>query len=523
MSPPLRNQECGEDGGAISASAEHVRDQPPQSSPAYRCEHSSSVHGGDNNGLSAEAQTVSGNISGGVISPTLQKCEGPSEQAQSVVLKSPSIGAVLSDNSDDMREIIPPEWENDQEAPRCYAAEMAARREVSDVDSHTFESGGTLDAEEIVVSWRHDARPSVADTAGDVVASSTSTFEGVEPTGFAVHRCPQPKSANMHLPGLHQADKDDTLAELLLECLYAEGVDIQALPPEKRNIAFPVLRSGAQAERLHGVVGRQHQPALFERLVPRQDLLLSISREQFQLSRSSRDGRPQLTCLFGRCVCIGGRPLSTGEVVPLQEGDQVGFGGSVCGSPVFLIFKVVFKTRRLMKMEGEHSAADHEATATSVPAPWSAKSISILECVYAAGAELGKLPWNAKVIVLPPNRTVEIGRSHQFGFFERLLCCEAHWLRFMSRNHYRLQLASVLAGNSCNAWVEVSVLPTERLGINVESMSTSIVLARGRPLTENGRETLAEGDTLTFAAVREEGGQPKKFLEFEVKSLLKAL
>jgi hypothetical protein len=81
------------------------------------------------------------------------------------------------------------------------------------------------------------------------------------------------------LHGEHIQGGGDQLAEVTLECLHADGLDVSSWPQHLRMVAFqPTLLPWA------GTLGRQHQPGFFEKLVPNQELHMQISRSHFELT-----------------------------------------------------------------------------------------------------------------------------------------------------------------------------------------------------------------------------------------------
>mmetsp|Transcript_40167 Transcript_40167/g.72280 ORF Transcript_40167/g.72280 Transcript_40167/m.72280 type:complete len:362 (+) Transcript_40167:45-1130(+) len=86
------------------------------------------------------------------------------------------------------------------------------------------------------------------------------------------------------------ADTSQQLAEVVLECVEADGVDPSKVPKEERALAFKV-KPGDPAF-LYCKIGRQHQPEFFERMVPVKENLTSISRTHFELNYEDDGSNP---------------------------------------------------------------------------------------------------------------------------------------------------------------------------------------------------------------------------------------
>merc|ERR1712187_97878 len=66
---------------------------------------------------------------------------------------------------------------------------------------------------------------------------------------------------------------------------------------------------------------------------------------------------------------------------------------------------------------------------------------AVLECVKSAGCDPMKLASDERVIAIPLEEPVDVGRHHQPpNFFEQLLRGDNRWLTFISRTHCRLLL-----------------------------------------------------------------------------------
>jgi len=288
------------------------------------------------------------------------------------------------------------------------------------------------------------------------------------------------------------------IAEVILECIHACGIDLSSLPPERCAIAFSIDQCGNGFRKL---VGRAHQPCFFETLVPREELLLCISRSHFELNWSPSQSEAKLTRESKAPLSIGGSMVAIGKMVPVVDGTLVNFHvlGELDVETSFLVLRVMLRSRRAVQLEGEHPATvSTQQDGASMPCRGNSILVgATLECVSAVGSDLDKCPPAAKVLGLVLDQWVEVGRSSQPSFFEQLLRTEPNWLNYISRRHLRVQL--------CSSDDEVCVL-------SVQNLSANIVYIQGRPLMKNQYETMSPGDIISFAAMASD--KEVRFLEF---------
>ncbi|CAE8706464.1 unnamed protein product [Polarella glacialis] len=129
------------------------------------------------------------------------------------------------------------------------------------------------------------------------------------------------------------AREDARLAEVVLECTYSTGVDVDTLPLKHKCLA---LRAGEAP----WAVGRQQQPNLFARLVPDEATRTLISRSHVVLSWDGQTLR--LKKLSPNNVQLNGRPVQMGEEVPVTDGSCMIFCGRDNASPI-LSFNILLR------------------------------------------------------------------------------------------------------------------------------------------------------------------------------------
>mmetsp|Transcript_70089 Transcript_70089/g.188773 ORF Transcript_70089/g.188773 Transcript_70089/m.188773 type:complete len:284 (+) Transcript_70089:1-852(+) len=260
-------------------------------------------------------------------------------------------------------------------------------------------------------------------------------------------------------------------------------------------MAFAVDSRGG---RWSGQVGRQHQPDLFTLLILNKEHMSSVSRTHFEVQLpEGPEGPACLKKLSGNPLLVDDRPVAQNEAVPLQDGARIGFTGTSESDPTFLEFRLYLRSRQQVQAEGPHPSLrqgehvqpslQHAATGVRSGAPIAA----VLECVTSVGTDLQMLGAEARAIPLPLDDKVEVGRSQQTGFFEKLLEADPSWLGFISRSHCRVQLLrSVPSPQQAGG----------QLMLKVENLSTNPVFICGRPLQKGWADTLPEGGVLSLRA-----------------------
>jgi len=358
-------------------------------------------------------------------------------------------------------------------------------------------------------------------------------------TGPKLVRPPVPTagSAGISAAPQHPLDVHHQLAEIELLCICADGVDLTLLPAEGRSLVLPVtLPPPGAGPGWRAAVGRQHQPDLFEFLVPSKEQLARISRTQLVLARESLADALTLTRLSANALFVDDRPLAPGDTVPLLDRMRVGFAVAPGTDPrQTLVFSVVCRSLAQVRAKGlcSTAAAALQLGAGGAPQPqqppqapqapplWAQSRdgvpAAVLDCVKAIGADPTALPMEQRVIALPVDAPVEVGRQHQMAFFERLLQADPSWLSFISRTHCRVRLSldtPLPSGGSLASHSTIQSTGTT-CSLWIENLSANPVFVSGRPLGKGHTDVLVEGGKLAFVAKRE--GEETTFIEFTVR------
>mmetsp|Transcript_11176 Transcript_11176/g.32202 ORF Transcript_11176/g.32202 Transcript_11176/m.32202 type:complete len:787 (+) Transcript_11176:41-2401(+) len=281
---------------------------------------------------------------------------------------------------------------------------------------------------------------------------------------------------------------EDSVAEVVFECVYAKGVDASALPPRQRAWGFAV---GAQQGRFVIGVGRQCQQHFFEALLPGRSELASISRKHFEMILTA--GGSSEPIMVKRCsdnpMVVDSRQLDKDASAPLRSGSSIGFLGGF-GQPPFLVLRVLRRSVGDVARFGAHPCA-HGPTLS--PAPPVSLVVEAerpcLECTYAQGqgAALSTMPWALRSIPLPdPGQSMTLGRQDQHGFLDHLLRAEPGWLAFLSRRHCRLTVPPIGSGSNWR--------------LTVENLSSNVVCVAGKVIAKGQESSMADGDSLVFVA-----------------------
>lgn len=302
---------------------------------------------------------------------------------------------------------------------------------------------------------------------------------------------------------MRSANNKEQLIDLVFECVAADGLDLGKLPLSAKVLTFPVdLRRG----RFVAILGRQHQPELFESLVRRPDRLVCISRCHIELSLDPRPGaQTMLKRLSGNPVTVNGQSMAKDVTMPVHSGANVAMSSHVLDEPPFLTFRLLLRSRDDVAREGPHAAPrvqrslDFEAGADGARERTPpVMTCALLECSHAQGLQLAssRLRPEAWKIELPSSGdSVEVGRQHQVGFFERLLKAEPQWLPFISRSHLRLNLLPHAEDKRPSV-----------LRLQVHNLSANVVLVSGQPLYRGQSSIVFEGGSLSFVARLRGGG-----------------
>lgn len=316
------------------------------------------------------------------------------------------------------------------------------------------------------------------------------------------------------VPPPSTAPTSQQLAEVVLECTLAEGVDLGAIPVDRRAIAFTVDPSKG---RLSFTVGRQHQPDFFDTVVRKKERLSSISRSHFELAWEPPAACPILRKLSGNPLLIDDHPVGSSEAPKVPDGARIGFTGTTDDAPRFLVLRVTLRSRGAVATEGAHPAIMLALQKKSTMPGYGSMAptvrqttsvVAVLECVYSVGGDPSNLRPDSRAIAIALNEPVDIGRQHQpANFYETLLQADTRWLTFISRSHCRGVLQRVGDGYETDpsSWA-----------LRIENLSSNVILVGGRPLAKGKSESIKEGGTLDFVAVMPGEGE-SKFLRFVLR------
>jgi len=112
-----------------------------------------------------------------------------------------------------------------------------------------------------------------------------------------------------------------------LECIYASGLAPEAflaLPSVMRKMSF-ALAPGLPAM----LIGRQHQPEMFEAMLGRENSLLAfVSRNHFRLE-VGESGTVKVTNMSQNIAVVAQRPLHQNDGVEVVDGDTLSFAHTV--------------------------------------------------------------------------------------------------------------------------------------------------------------------------------------------------
>jgi len=293
------------------------------------------------------------------------------------------------------------------------------------------------------------------------------------------------------------------LAESVLECVHASGVDLTGMPLKHRCV---VLQAGEST----WTVGRQQQPNLFARIVPDEALRTVISRSHvlFTLEKSAL----RMKKLSPNTVLVNGQPIQQQDLV-ITQGAQIGFCGQD-NATAFLVFSVLLreggavpKTRPMQPPPNPDVQHSTDKMQSQAPAWWFAGPHTpySLVCVLAWGFDIAAQPLQAKSIGLPADARLTVGRVHQPGFFEGVLGTEAaqRYLCCVSRSH-----------------LEVAATPGAPPGcFDVTNLSANpVALVGQRRLGKGEKGSVRPGDIIDFIGGSAGGsGSPVVYLKLQLE------
>jgi len=324
-------------------------------------------------------------------------------------------------------------------------------------------------------------------------------------------------------PTVDHPTPDKEVAELVLECVFADGADVDRMSAGLRAIA---LRFGPSSGQLEVTVGRQHQPEFFERLVKKRELLASISRSHFQLYCEPGSTEVKLRKLSKNALLVNYVPIDSVTSMPVPEGTHLAFHDSTNDDMCFLVLRVDIRSRDLVSAKGAHPAMVTSYSKSSTMQLHGSQVCgtiaAVLECVSAMGTNLSAEPVDSKVIPLSLDKPLRLGRHHQLGLFERLLKSEPRWLGFVSRTHCQVVLRSDLSHETATNDNLHSQASTRVDLLYVENLSRNQLLVEGAPVVMGGSGVLCHGAKLSFVAQDSDVGCQCNFLEFVLRRVSNA-
>lgn len=308
----------------------------------------------------------------------------------------------------------------------------------------------------------------------------------------------------------------------LLECIFAEGLNINGIPLDNRSLTFS--DDGARV-----IVGRTFQTQLFDFLVPCQSARSVISREHFDIATETvplqRSGymshtdtstkRFRLCNLSSNGTCVNEEQLQRpGDCAVLRHGDTITLSRSVAGAcgpyqSKFLQFRFVVSPSSAYSQESRPDSCEpprsRGSSSSSVPtiAPALDDRLAGVGGNYRKGEPVfvlevcgpgvnSQLPVPQRCIAYsPPDEREQaepqlytsftLGRAHQLDFWQNALCEDAFGT--LSRQHLEVQTWNSTARN--------------RFSFVVRNLSDiNSVHVRGGPeeTTGDGAVTLAKGE-----------------------------
>jgi len=340
----------------------------------------------------------------------------------------------------------------------------------------------------------------------------------------------------MSAPAVHSrppapaSPEQRALAEVVLECIHAEGVDLASLAPEHKSIGIAV----GSSRHISQVLGRQHQGDFFERLVPKRELLTCVSRSHVELSWEAPSTTVSLKVISPNGLIVDDSMVTDGCSATVDFGMRLGFRMRGAKES-FLELHALLRSRAMVASGGSHPAVrsatrtssrssfpaqsrQSQSTGTgskSIASQSSGLSTAQLECFHASGTDLSRVGWHDRVIALRLDRDTEIGRQHQQGFFENLLNSEPQWMNFVSRSHCTARLARA-QGDGPVKLEDLREASAPSRVLKIENHSNNIIFVDDKAVPKGDVATLHYGSRLEFAAAPA-GKDVRRFLRFELR------
>jgi serine/threonine protein kinase len=332
----------------------------------------------------------------------------------------------------------------------------------------------------------------------------------------------QQRSSATFSSSSHPKQDINDLAEIVLECVFAEGVDLGGIPTQNRTVTLKALpgRNGS------ALIGRQQQADFFEKLVPKKELLTVISRSHFELAwDTSKSSKVMLKKLSLNPLSLEGHVLSSNESISVQQGSRIGFSQPVSAQEVckgkdpFLVLRLLLKSIGDIEQEGAHPSASSRTPTPPKPSFISQNPrdssqqdvVAVLECTSVVGTDQNSIRERDRIIELSLDRPLEIGKQKQ-TIFDSLLKPDPKWLSFISRTHCRL----IVSHRHPEASQSQGTQPS--LCLSIENLSANVILVDEHKVGKDHSGTVQEGGTLAFVAAPEPPDEVK-FLVFTFRRL----
>lgn len=219
----------------------------------------------------------------------------------------------------------------------------------------------------------------------------------------------------------------DVASEIVLECIYSVDINVCELAVRHKCL---VLHSGQG----RWLIGRQHQPRLFLRLMPKEVRLSCISRSCFELIWE--DPAIMLRRVSQNSILLDGNVAPPQICVPVGQGSELGICGHDSAQPL-LVFRLLLRGAETVAAEGamplptKPDVFPNAGPALELSRPRPQRQY-VLTVSQTFGTELAAVPLETRTFPLQEDASTFIGLQHQPGFFERFISaetaqrCQAH-------------------------------------------------------------------------------------------------
>eukprot|EP00929_Paragymnodinium_shiwhaense_P055418 TRINITY_DN27760_c0_g1_i1.p1 TRINITY_DN27760_c0_g1~~TRINITY_DN27760_c0_g1_i1.p1 ORF type:complete len:1103 (-),score=212.04 TRINITY_DN27760_c0_g1_i1:10-3318(-) len=223
--------------------------------------------------------------------------------------------------------------------------------------------------------------------------------------------------------GSHEAFKENSTALCHLQCLWSEGLNLEALPDHYRRFDFE-----AKADVL--LVGRACQPSgVWDSLVRDERMRATVSREHFKITarqlEACEDAEDEQYAFYISCVSQNGLLLNGSVLLPnageqrLSHGDRIELvdvsaaaaGGQAPERRVFIAFGFRLPERliatgavpapEMATMQSTRSKLALESQATLLPP--TAPELAVPTAAYGQSSSSSSRPSSTRAVEEPPN------------------------------------------------------------------------------------------------------------------------